>query len=379
MSANLDFRAVDLPESTQALRQEVRDFIAQVQPQIPSLPDSNFDAASSKWFSQQLGAKGWIGMTWPTDYGGGGRSFLDRFVVTEELIAAGLPVGFHWIADRQSGAVLLSYGSEQQKREILPQIIKGEVCFCIGMSEPNSGSDLAAARCSAKRSGQGWLINGTKLWTTGAHQADYMIALVRTEAAGDNRHAGFSQFLIDLKTPGVEIRSIQNLAGNHTFNEVVFTDFYCPGESILGKEGNGWEQTMSELAFERSGPERILSAYRVLVELLRELKGDVDDRQAEVIGKISAHIIAMRRMSISVALMLEEGKNPALEASVVKDLGNSFEKTMPELLRLIAPENTSERFQQTLKSAILHAPSFTLRGGTREILRGVIARGLGLR
>ena len=379
MSTSLDFRAIDLPESTLELRQKVREFIAQIQPQIASLPDSNFDADSSKWFSQQLGAKGWIGMTWPKSYGGGGRSFLERFVVTEELVAAGLPVGFHWIGDRQSGPVLLRYGSEQQKREILPKIIKGDVCFCIGMSEPDSGSDLAAARCSAKRSGQGWLINGTKLWTTGAHHADYMIALVRTETAGDNRHAGFSQFLIDLKTPGVDIRSIPNLAGNHTFNEVVFTDFYCPDTSLLGKEGNGWEQVMSELAFERSGPERILSAYRVLVELLRELKGNVDDRQAEVIGKLSAHIIAMRRMSISVALMLEEGKNPALEASVVKDLGTNFEKTMPELLRLVAPENTSERFQQTLKSAILHAPSFTLRGGTREILRGVIARGLGLR
>lgn len=379
MSASLDFRAIDLPETTLVLRQEVRDFIAEIQPQIADLPDSNFDADSSKWFSQQLGAKGWIGMTWPKKYGGGERSFLERFVVTEELVAAGLPVGFHWIGDRQSGPVLLRYGSEQQKQEILPQIIKGDVCFCIGMSEPDSGSDLAAARCSAKRSGEGWLINGTKLWTTGAHHADYMIALVRTQTAGDNRHAGFSQFLIDLKSPGVEIRSIPNLAGNHTFNEVVFTDFYCSDASLLGEEGNGWEQVMSELAFERSGPERILSAYRVLVELLRELQGNIDDRQAEVVGKLSAHIIAMRRMSISVALMLEEGKNPALEASVVKDLGTNFEKTMPELLRLVAPENTSERFQQTLKSAILHAPSFTLRGGTREILRGVIARGLGLR
>lgn len=379
MSASLNFRAVDLPESTCALRDEVRAFVAQIQPQIDSLPDSNFDAGSSKWFSQQLGAKGWIGMTWPKDYGGGGRSFLERFVVTEELVAAGLPVGFHWIADRQSGPVLLRYGTEQQKQQLLPQIIKGNICFCIGMSEPDSGSDLAAARCSATRSGDGWLINGTKLWTTGAHHADYMIALVRTETAGENRHAGFSQFLIDLKSPGVEIRSIPNLSGNHTFNEVVFTDFYCPSSSLLGEQGNGWQQVMSELAFERSGPERILSAYRVLVELLRELQGVVDDRQAEAIGKLGAHIIAMRRMSISVALMLEEGENPDLEASVVKDLGNNFEKSMPELLRLVAPENTSERFQQTLKSSILHAPSFTLRGGTREILRGVIARGLGLR
>ncbi len=379
MNTSLDFRAVDLPDSTKDLRQEVRDFVAHIQPQINALPDSNFDADSSKWFSQQLGAKGWIGMTWPKVYGGGGRSFLERFVVTEELVAAGLPVGFHWIADRQSGPVLLRYGSEEQKQQILPQIIKGEACFCIGMSEPDSGSDLAAARCSAKRTDQGWLINGTKLWTTGAHHADYMIALVRTEAGGDDRHAGFSQFLIDLKTPGVEIRSIPNLAGKHTFNEVVFTDFYCPDSGLLGEQGNGWEQVMSELAFERSGPERILSAYRVLVELLRELNGEVDDRQAEVIGKLSAHIIALRRMSISVALMLEEGKNPALEASVVKDLGTNFEKMMPEMLRLVAPINTSERFQETLKSAILHAPSFTLRGGTREILRGVIARGLGLR
>ncbi len=371
------FDPVELPETALALREEVRAFLATEMQQV-DLPNADFNAGDSAEFSARLGARGWIGMTWPVKYGGGERSFLERYVVTEELLAAGAPVGAHWIADRQSGPLLLRFGTEEQRLRFLPPVTRGECFFSIGMSEPDTGSDLASIRTRAIKAEGGWVLNGSKIWTSGAHRNHFMITLVRTAPAGENRHAGMSQFIVDLHAPGVTVRGIRNLAGDRDFNQVFFDDVFVPDENLVGKPGNGWEQVMSELGFERSGPERFLSSFRVLVEYVRELNGGGSPAQLAVAGRLIAHLVTLRRMSVSVAGMLSEGKIPATEAALIKDLGNQYEKLVPELLRLQV-SSPGPRFLNTLNQCILHAPSFTLRGGTREILRGVIARGLGLR
>jgi alkylation response protein AidB-like acyl-CoA dehydrogenase len=379
----LQFDRVTLPESSLALRAEVREFLRNNAEHLVR-PNSDFSTGHDPAFSRKLGERGWIGMTWPKRYGGGEESFFHRYVVTEELLAAGAPVSAHWIADRQSGNLILRFGSEAQRQRYLPAITRGESYFSIGMSEPNSGSDLASIRSSARRTEGGWLISGTKLWSTDAHRNHFMIALVRTEPPSDNRHAGLSQIIVDLKHDGAEVRPIRNMAGGEDFNEVVFDDVLVPEDRVVGEPGNGWQQVTSELAYERSGPERFLSAFRVFVELVRAAGEDPAPPLTTAIGRLGAHILTLRRMSISVAGMLEEGKTPAVEAALVKAMGNDFEKLLPEVARLAVPGGLEQRdrhhrLREALTDTLLLSPSFTLRGGTREILRGVIARGLGLR
>ena len=372
------FEPVSLPPEAEQLRAEVREFI-ESELADDYLRNSDFNTGESPELSQKLGQKGWIGMTWPRQYGGAERSFLERYVVTEELLAGGAPVFSHWIADRQSGAQFLKFGTEAQRQEYLPRIARGECYFSIGMSEPDSGSDLASIRSSAVKVDGGWKLNGSKIWTSGAQHNHYMIALVRTEPASENRHAGMSQVIVDLKDQNVTVTGIKNLAGNTDFNQVFFDDVFISDDHVIGEAGNGWVQVMSELGYERSGPERFLSAFRVMVEFVRAIGENPSDEQAALIGRLMAQMVTLRRMSISVAGMLQEGKTPNTEAALIKDVGNTFERMVPELIRHAAPLTSNQRFYQTLEQSILHAPSFTLRGGTREILRGMIARGLGLR
>ncbi len=378
----LAFDPVRLPEAAERLRGEVRAFVAEHMP-ANYLPNSDFNEGHSPEFTRALGQRGWIGMTWPAQYGGAERSFFERYVVTEELLAAGAPVSAHWIADRQSGPLLLRYGSEAQRARFLPGIARGETFFSIGMSEPDSGSDLASVSTRAEAVQGGWVVNGTKVWTTDAHRNHYMVTLVRTQPPGDNRHAGLSQLVVDLQGEGVTVRPIRNIAGGEDFNEVVFEDCFVAEEDVIGTPGNGWEQVTSELSYERSGPERFLSAFRLFVEFVRAAGPDPDRATAALIGRLASHVMTLRKMSVSVAGMLQEGKSPAVEAALVKQLGNDFEKLVPELLRLAPPAVAAglaaSALRRSFEQTLLHSPSFTIRGGTREILRGVIARGLGLR
>jgi len=287
------------------------------------------------------------------------------------------------VADRQSGPLLLRFGTEAQRERFLPRIAKGELAFAIGMSEPDSGSDLASIRTRAEHVEGGYRVNGTKIWTSNAHISDYAISLFRTKVVPDKKHEGLSQFLVDLKSPGIRIRPIIDLAGGHHFNEVHFENAFVPDDMLVGKEGEGWRQVSTELAFERSGPERYLSSIRLIMELIREAGREPGERAAVVIGRLTAHLITLRQMSLSVAGMLQAGQNPNLEAAVVKDVGTSFEQEIPETVHaLLGVEprlGSGSQFERTLGYLVQHAPSFSLRGGTREVLRGIIARGLGLR
>jgi acyl-CoA dehydrogenase len=377
---------VEMPERVAGLRAEVRAFIAEERANESWYPRA--DTWLSGWderFSKELAARGWLGMTIPTEYGGHGRGALERYVVTEELLAAGAPVAAHWVADRQIGPSLLRFGTEEQRRAFLPGIAAGELYFGIGMSEPDAGSDLAAVRSRADRVDGGWELTGRKVWTSGAHRAHAFFALVRTSPKdGTDRHAGLSQLIVELRAPGVEIRPIPLLTGAHDFNEVVFDRVFVPDSMVLGEIGQGWHQATSELAFERSGPERYLSTFPLLVALLREISAqELDAGRRRDLGALVSRCWTLRRMSLAVAGALETGQAPELAAAVVKDLGTRFENEVIDAARLlvsIPPDPGAESgYARLLADAVLHAPGFTLRGGTNEVLRGIVARGLGLR
>jgi alkylation response protein AidB-like acyl-CoA dehydrogenase len=385
MDRELQFDAIRLPPECRELRQQVRQFLAEEIARGTFDPHASGDDAYSEEFSRKVGARGWIGMTWPKQYGGGERSFLERYVVTEEMRVANAPVRLHFVADRQSGPMILRYGSERIKAEVLPRICRGEVCFAIGMSEPNSGSDLFAARTRATKAEGGWLINGTKVWTSNAHQAHYMIGLFRTSPSSrENRRHGLTQYVVDMRTPGITVNPIYQMTGRHDFNEVVFEDVFVPDANVLGAVDDAWKQATAELAYERSGPERFLETFYVLRELVRVLGEKPDVRGAEGLGRLVAQLHALRRMSVSVAGMLHAGKEPVVEAAIVKDVGTIWEQRLPHKARDLAAfveEAAGNRasFEEQLRFATMIAPKLTIQGGTTEILRGIIARGLGLR
>lgn len=376
------FEPCELPPQADALRQEIRQVLQEALKDYPRADRAHSWMGFSIAFTKALAERGWIGMTWPVEYGGGGQSALCRYVLAEELMAAGAPVLAHWTADRQSGPLILAYGTEAQKRHFLPPIVRGESYFCIGMSEPDSGSDLAAARTKAVRVEGGWRVSGTKLWTTNAHRCHYMITLVRT-TPGSQRHEGLTQLIIPLHSEGVTVRPIRDLAGESHFNEVVFDEVFVPDDHLIGTEGQAWQQVMSELAFERSGPERYLSTVALLAELLRTVGTRPSAAVQAAIGNLVAHMVVLRQMSLSVAAQLDAHRDPALEAACVKELGTTLEQRMPELMHTLLDVQPSLQgdgdFARVLAYTMQVAPSFSLRGGTREILRGVIARGLGLR
>ncbi|MCB1509625.1 MAG: acyl-CoA dehydrogenase family protein [Hyphomicrobiaceae bacterium] len=386
MQTVIQFDPLRLPPETQKLRAEVRAFLAEEIAAGNITPRKGLDTETfDREFSKRVGARGWIGMTWPKKYGGSERSFLDRYVVTEEMRAVTAPTWSHFVADRQSGPILMKYAPEDLKMEILPRICKGELSFCIGMSEPGSGSDLFAASSKAERVKDGWVLNGTKVWTSNAHQADYMIGLFRTSApTKENRRHGLTQFLINMRWDGIKVNPIYQMTGRHDFNEVVFENVFVPESHLLGEIDGAWKQATSELAYERSGPERFLETLYVLTALIRLVGDKPETREAEGIGRLVAQLHTLRRMSVSVAGMLEQGKEPVLEASIVKDVGTLWEQRIPARARELAafcdrePGNDVD-FDEIVEFAGLQAPKFTIQGGTTEVLRGIIARGLGLR
>ena len=367
------------------LRLEVREFVKNIFKTncITPSPDAWVFGANTD-FSKQLGKKGWLGMSFPKKYGGHERSMLERYVVTEELLVSGAPVAAHWIADRQSGSQILRFGTEKQKKDIIPKITSGECYFAIGMSEPDSGSDLASVKTKAEKTSTGWKLNGRKIWSTGAHLAHYMIVLVRTAPQlENNRHSGLSQFLVDLSLPGITINGIEDMTGQKHFNETIFDGVELRKEALLGKEGEGWKQVVGELALERSGPERFLSHFVLLDNFINEFRSKISDLGQSGLGKIISELQTLRVMSFSIASMIENGQSPETQAAFVKELGNAFEKQLVETIRgmsnLIPFNKWSPGLKSLFEDATLRIPSNSLRGGTSEIMKGIISKQLGLR
>jgi alkylation response protein AidB-like acyl-CoA dehydrogenase len=366
------------------LRYAVRDFLRADRAEFGWQPA--VDSWLGEWdeeFSARLGAAGYVGLTIPRRYGGHDLGHLHRYVVAEELIAAGAPVAAHWTADRQVAPGLLSFGTEEQRERMLPRIAAGRFYSSIGMSEHGAGSDLAAVATKAVRTDGGWRLSGTKVWTSGAHQAHQIVVLARSSPPDpQHRHAGFSQFLVPCDADGVRIEPIVLMSGAHHFNEVILDSVFVPDSDVLGEVGNGWHQVTSELSFERSGPERILSTGPLLFSAIRALgSGPVsDDHTAAAVGDLLARLISLRQLSLSVARTLTDGGDAANRAALVKDLGTRFETESVELAAdLLEGSAANLEVAAMLETAWLHKPMFTLRGGTNEVLRGVIARGMGLR
>ncbi len=369
------------------LRTSVRDFLTADRAAYGWTPA--VDSWLAKWdpaFSARLADAGFVGLTIPTEYGGHGLGHLHRYVVTEELLAHGAPVAAHWIADRQVAPGLLAFGSEAQRRRLLPRIAAGKLYSAIGMSEHGAGSDLAAVQTRAVAADGGWLVTGTKVWTSGAHVAHQIVVLARTSPADpQHRHAGFSQFIVATGAPGITISPIVLMNGEHHFNEVTFDDVLVADDDVLGEIGNGWQQATAELGFERSGPERILSTATLLFGVLRALgEQQVDDRTAAEVGDLMARLISLRQLSVSVARALSDGEDAASRAAMVKDLGTRFEQDSVELAADLidsvdAQSPHAQHLRGLLATARQHSPLFTLRGGTNEVLRGVVAKGLGAR
>jgi len=374
-----------IPPEDEALRAEVRQFLQGALGQRPAHQRARSWAGFDADFSRALAARGWVGITLPQALGGGGRSAFARFVLSEELLIAGAPVAAHWIADRQSGPLICKYGTPQQQAFYIPRICRGEAFFCIGMSEPDSGSDLASVRTRATRTPQGWRLNGQKIWTTHAPRSQYMIALVRSSGKADDRNKGLSQFIVDLSLPGITIRPIHDLAGDAHFSEVFFDDVALADDALIGSEGSGWEQVTAELAFERSGPERIYSSIVLLEPWMAWLRAQPDPSPALLAqaGAIATQLAVLRQMSIAVTARLALGHSPVVEAALIKDFATGFEQSLPAQLTdtvYAHPDAPPEpELQRTLSYLGQVAPAYSLRGGTREVLRGMIARGLGLR
>jgi acyl-CoA dehydrogenase len=371
------------------LRTSIRDFLTADRAEFGWQPA--IDSWLARWdagFSARLAEAGFVGLTIPTEYGGRepatGGGHLRRYVVTEELLAHGAPVAAHWFSDRQFAPALLSYGTEEQRRELLPVIAAGRMHAAIGMSEHGAGSDLAAVKTSATRADGGWTLRGTKVWTSGAHLAHRIVVLARTTPLDpEHRHAGFSQFIVPTDAAGITISPVVLMNGEHHFNEVTFDDVFVADADVLGEIGDGWRQVTAELGFERSGPERILSTATLIFSTLRALPDDVDDGAALAVGDLVARMISLRQLSVSVARTLADGDDAATSAALVKDLGTRFEQDSVELvadlLDYIPDSPDADRLRALLAAARLHSPLFTLRGGTNEVLRGVVAKGMGVR
>lgn len=385
MSTLNSLNLTSIPAEDEALRAEVRAFLSEAVREMPAHVRARSWGGYDAQFSRELGRRGWLGITLPKEYGGASRSPFARYVLVEEFLNFGAPVGSHWIADRQSGPLILKYGTEAQKQYYLPQICRGEAFFCIGMSEPNAGSDLASVKSRAVPNEKGFVLNGQKIWTTNAQHCHFMIALVRTSGETTDRHKGLSQVIVDLSLPGITVRPITDLSGDSHFCEVFFDNVQLPPDAMIGQEGGGWEQVTAELAFERSGPERLFSSIVLFDEWLAFVRTEAGHTPEAVrlAGKVLTQLAPLRAMSVAVQEKLTRGESPIVEAALVKDLGTSVEQMIPALIAddLFSRESECVPLELllTLNYVTEVAPSFSLRGGTRDILRGMIARGLGLR
>lgn len=361
------------PPTPQDLRREVRELCTAWREAGRYIPRSDSWLRSpDPEFSKELAARGLIGITWPAPYGRG-LSNVHRLAATEELLRAGAPVALHWIADRQIGPTILRHGNDRLKDEILPGIADADIVFCLGLSEPEAGSDLASVRTRAIPDGAGFRLSGRKIWTSGAHHATHAYVLARTtaRAEGDRPHAGLSEFVVDMSADGVDVSPIVDMTGEHHFNEVTFDDVHVAEHRLIGVRDGGWRQVTEQLAFERGGPERVLTTYPLFIDVLRACT-DVPGVAAEL-GRLTARLGVLRRLCHTVAERLDQGAAPAQEAATCKLLGNAFERDVLELARRVVPHGPPA-LRQALDQALLASPGFSLRGGASEVLLAMVTK-----
>lgn len=382
----VDFK---LTPAHEAFREEIRGFLRSELPaEGRSVREDGWVVGFSRGFSEKLGKRGWLGLTWPREYGGQARSVLERLILTEELLRAGAPVAAHWLGDRQVGPSILRFGTAEQRREILPRITSGAIVFCVGLSEPNAGSDAAAVTTQAVEDGDGFVVRGQKIWTSFAHQADYCYLVARTDASGA-KHKGISEFIVPMATPGITVRPLLDMTGEHHFNEVFFEEARVPRTALIGQKDRGWYQIAVQLDYERGGIERVLSNWPLLEDALAALRGSAvlrDPVMRDRLAGLRVDLEIARLMVYRIAWLADHGRVPNVEAAVAKSFGTELEQRIAEtvagLFQMSAlglAGTAHAALEGRVARALLYAPAYTIQGGTSNILRNIIAhRGLGL-
>ena len=353
-----------------ALRKEARDYAADAVRRFGQYNDSWINGYSEE-VAGELAARGWIGLTWPTEHGGGGRPAIDRLIIGEELIAAGAPIAAMWFADRQMGPSLIAFGRPDQQEQFLPGILRGETTWSIGMSEPEAGSDLASLRTTARPEGDEWVINGQKIWTSFAAVADYCYLICRTSTDGPP-HQGISEIIVPMNSPGIEVRPIKDMTTNRHFCEVFFTDVRVPRGNLVGIEGNAFKQTMRQLEHERGGIDRLVSnqaLYQIALD-----NADLSD------GRVRQEVAALETgYRIGRILVIREalGQAPAGFSAATKCLCTEHEQRVADFVaHVLGPAAT---LWNDVVKGLLYAPGYTIMGGTSNVMRNILGeRVLGL-
>jgi len=325
----------------------------------------------SREFSRELAAHGWIGMTWPVEFGGGGRPPIERLIVAEEMISAGAPLAASWFADRQMGPTLMTYGSPEQVGELLPRILSGETTWCIGMSEPEAGSDLAALKTRAERDGDDFVINGQKIWTSFGEVADYCYLICRTSTEGPP-HAGISEIVIPMDTPGIEVRPIEDKTTNRHFCEVFYTDVRVPAGNLVGVEGAAFKQTMRQLEHERGGIDRLVSNRALYLSARARA-----DRGDPIVRQEIARLETGYRLGRLLVTREVLGQGPTGFSAATKCFCTEHEWDVAQFVaRVLGAEAT---LWDPLVQGLMYAPGYTIMGGTSNVMRNILAeRTLGL-
>lgn len=387
----MDFRFT--PEE-EAFRAEVRAFLkAELPPgweeQFDTETEMGADAQSefAKQFNKKLAARNWLALPWPKEYGGLGASVMQQVVFNEEMAYAGAPTGFNmgvaWV-----GPCLMIYGTEEQKRRFLPRITSLEDVWCTLYSEPGAGSDLASLQTRAVRDGDEWVINGQKIWTSGAHRSNWGWLAARTDPNAP-KHKGISMFVVPMDAPGITIRPLINMAGGHGFNEVFFENVRIPADHLVGQENQGWYQLAVALDFERSSIAGSARARRFWEDLLRFAKENPSFGRREVVLRlveVGIEIDIAKFLSYRVASLQQAGKIPNYEATIAKlfssELGQRLARTGMDLLGLygqLHPKSKWARLKGRVERYYQLSVAETIAGGTSEVMRSVAAiRGLGL-
>ena len=384
----------ELTGEQKKFRQEVRDFLEE------EIRQGLWEPSCDAWimgydleFTKRVAQKGWIGLTWPKEHGGQGRSFIDRLILTEEMLRHGAPAACHWFADRQIGGAIVHYGTEEQKRELLPKIIKGEPIVGLGMSEPEAGSDLASLKMKAVEDGDDYIIDGQKVWTSGGSHMNWIYLVARTDP-NVPKHKGISEFVVDTSLPGITVSPIVDITGGVHFNEVFFDSVRVPKRYLIGEKNGGWKQILNQLDYERSGMERLMANYPLfaaLIEYAKETKRNgkllaEDPVIRSRLAQLKIEFEIGRLLMYRVALVMDEGRAPNWESSMAKAYGTAFEQrlagTAMEILGLygqLSPESKWVPVHGMAYHSYLSSKGYSLQAGTSEILKNILAlRKLGL-
>jgi alkylation response protein AidB-like acyl-CoA dehydrogenase len=358
------------PEHVQQLAEEATDLGRRVAADLAVREDS-WLIGTSREFSLELARRGWLGMTWPVEEGGRGRTALERFAVFEALISEGAPVATSWFADRQIGPTLLQFGTTEQRRRWLPDIVAGTSAWSIGMSEPDAGSDVASLRTRAVRKGDRWIVEGQKIWTSGAADADWCYLIARTDPDAPP-HAGLSELVVDLHSPGIDIRPIVDATGNAHFCEVHLDGVEVPADHLVGTENGSFKQVMRQMEHERGGIDRLVSNRRLYLDVVRAASVTDPLLRQEVAALESGYRIGR-------LLVLREVLGQAAPgfSAVTKTFCTEFEQRVAEVCARIAGADAT--LWDRVARNVCYAPAYTIMGGTTSILRNIIGeRVLGL-